>query len=76
MIDRIQLIAPQVFNRGGVGWAPEKTDELPHRTDVVAFVLGASLRIRKLSSMRWRNGFIVCVDEVGSTPDFSGTCPP
>ena len=39
MIDQVQLVAPQILDRGRVGRAPKKGGELPHDADVVALRL-------------------------------------
>lgn len=43
VIDQVQLIAPQVLDRGGIGRAPGKVSEPQHDADVVGLGLGIEL---------------------------------
>ena len=57
MIDHVQLVTPQVFDRDGVRRAANKAGQLAYGAKTSwSCVFGDSLHIRMSSIMRWRNG--------------------
>jgi hypothetical protein len=56
VIDQVQLIAPQILDRGRIERAAKKASKLPHCADIAGLFLGESLPIRTSSITRLRIG--------------------
>ena len=64
MIDQVQLVAPQILDRGRVGRAPKKGSQLSYRTKVVALCLVRELahpHVVEYALAQRRDGMRRCV---------------